>query len=213
MQCSKVQRLFNDLFEGRLSDPLAQGLRRHLDECTDCRVAHQRAVRLQRLLALKRYEQPAPEYFDCFLREFRQRLQADARTQAGRWEQFVASFTADPSRAWRYAFVGGVAVCLAVGVLMSAGVVPSIRSVTGAGTQAANRVSKSPFAAALSPASPTIPTRDIIPVLPRPAELSSEGSVVIIPADAHNEASVPRYVLDRITVTPANYEVASSINF
>ena len=118
MECSKTQRLFDDLSEDRLPETLSREVRRHLDECTDCRVAQQRAARLQQLLALKRHERPSPEYFDDFLREFHQRLQTETRTQAGWWEQLVASFTIERSRVWPYAFAGGMGVLLVVSVLM-----------------------------------------------------------------------------------------------
>jgi predicted anti-sigma-YlaC factor YlaD len=208
MQCSKVQRLFDDLSENRLPEALSQELCRHLDECTDCRVAQQRAARLQQLLTLKRYERPSPEYFDHFLGEFHQRLQEKTRTQAGWWEQLVASFTIERSRAWRYAFAGGVGVSLVVSVLMSRGFIPMARLVASGAPQAANDISMPTFAAA----SPSTQAKAVASTLSRSVEPSSAGSVVIIPAAAHNadaEVSAPRYVLDRITVTPASYEVAS----
>ena len=77
MKCEQVQRLFDDLASGRLPEPLAQDARRHLADCTDCRVQQQRLAKLQRLLTLKRYEQPAPAYFDNFTAEFHARLEAD----------------------------------------------------------------------------------------------------------------------------------------
>jgi hypothetical protein len=66
------------------------------------------------------------------------------------------------------------------------------------------------LAEASMPASHSTPAMAVASVLPRSAEPSSAGSVVIIPAAAqsdNDEASAPRYVLDRIT--PASYEVAS----
>lgn len=212
MECSKVQRLFDDLSENRLPETLSWEVRRHLDECTDCRVAQQRAARLQQLLALKRHERPSPEYFDDFLGEFHQRLQAETQTQAGWWEQLVASFTIERSRAWPYAFAGGVGVFLIVSVLMLRGVIPMARPVASDAPQAADDISIPTFAAA----SPSTPAKAVASTLSRSVGPSLAGSVVIIPAAAHSanaEVSAPRYVLDRITVTPANYEVASSIHF
>ena len=58
MDCQKAQPLFDDLAQNRLDSETALHVRQHLADCTDCRVLAQRAARLQRLLALKRYEQP-----------------------------------------------------------------------------------------------------------------------------------------------------------
>jgi predicted anti-sigma-YlaC factor YlaD len=212
MHCSKTQRLFDDLSEDRLPETLSRELRRHLDECTDCRVAQQRAARLQRLLALKRYERPSPEYFSGFLGEFHQRLQAEARSQAWWWERLVAGFTIEPLRTWRYAFVGAAGAFLVVTVLLSRGIIPMGWPVASDGLQVTNDVSMPIFAEASLPPSRSTPTKAIASVLTRSVEPSSAGSVVIIPAAAHSadaEVSAPRYVLDHITVTPASYEVAS----
>ena len=74
MDCKKTQQLFDDLWHQRLTPETDAQVRQHLADCTDCRVLEQRSARLQRLLALKRYERPAPAYFDNFLSEFHRRL-------------------------------------------------------------------------------------------------------------------------------------------
>lgn len=189
MQCDKVQRLFDDLSEGRIPEALSRELHRHLEECTDCRVAQQRAARLQQLLSLKRHEQPSPEYFDSFLAGFHARLQAQAEVQDGWWERFSANFTLEGWRTWHYAVVAGVGVFLVVGVLVSKEMVSVGRSVV------ASQISN--------------PTREVFLTLPDSVHPISAGSPAIAPVEMREEVSAPRYyVLDRYTVTPATYDVA-----
>jgi len=209
MECSKTQCLLDGFSEGRLPEALSREVRRHLDECTDCRVAQQRAARLQQLLALKRHERPSLEYFDKFLSEFHQRFLVETRVRATWWERFVASFTIERTQAWSYAIASGVGAVLVASALMLRGMIPVGRLASRAAPQVVNGASAPTLATVSSPAPPFTPSRAIDSDLPRSVEPSSAGSVVIIPAVAHNEGSVPRYVLDRITVTPASYEVAS----
>ena len=188
MRCSKAQRLFDDLSEGRLPETQALELRRHLEECTDCRVAYQRAARLQQLLSLKRHEQPSPEYFDGFLTRFHDRLQAETRTRATWWERFNGPFGVEGWRTWSYAFAGGVGVFLVVSVLVSREVVPVGKFV------AVDRL----------PATNQLPSH-----IEQVASLSSLHQPInvggLAPVDA--QASAPSYVLDRYTVTSAAYDV------
>ena len=58
MNCQRTQELFDELARDRLEPATARAVRDHLADCTDCRVAHQQTVRLQRLLALKRKYDP-----------------------------------------------------------------------------------------------------------------------------------------------------------
>jgi len=202
--------LFDDLGESRLQEPVAREVHRHLDECTDCRVAHQRAARLQRLLALKRHEQPGPAYFDSFLDEFHRRLDAETAPRASWWDRVRDSLTLEPTHLWRYALAGATAVVLVAGSFMVHRLAPAI----------------APVAAVAPP--PVLVASESRPVLhstPRlvnasysgagrgidaeSAALVAPGGVVIMPAAAHRDQSPPRYVLDRITVTPASYETAS----
>lgn len=212
MDCKKVQRMFDDLAEGRLPEAVSRRFRRHLEECTDCRVQQQRTARLQQLLAIKRHERPAPEYFNDFLGEFHQRLQAEAATRPPWWQRLAASMTAEPARTWRYAFAGALTVFVAFGAITSRVILSAGRSAGGDAPQVAAGVSEPLFAAAPLPASHSMPAMAVASALPRSAEPSSAGSPVIIPAVAHDdtdEAGAPRYVLERITDTPARYEVAS----
>ena len=157
-------------------------MHQHLADCTDCRVLEQRAGRLQRLLALKRYERPTPEYFDNFLSEFHGRIQAEARKISwwervlGRVDDFLA---AESMRVWRYSFTSALGVAAVVGLTHStpqtiAASLPNLSS-----TASADYLS------------------------------ASAGSVVLVPAQAHTDSSTPGYVLDHIPVTPASYDVPS----
>ena len=213
MDCKKVQRMFDDLAEGRLSEAVSRQLCRHLEECTDCRVLQQRTARLQQLLALKRYERPAPGYFEDFLGEFHQRLQVEAAVPPPWWQRLAATVSAEPARTWRFAFAGALTLFVAIGAISSRVIVSTNRPESGGATQAAAEVTEQPlFAAAPLPASRSMPTKAVASNLPRIAVPSSAGSPVIIPAaapDDSDEAGVPRYVLEKITDTPARYEVAS----
>jgi len=179
MDCKKAQQLYDDLADGRVAEPLATGLRRHLDDCTDCRVLRQRAARLQQLLALKRHEQPPPAYFNNFLTEFYRRLDADAMRPT--WRQRLAeAIRIEISPVWRYGLVGACGAMLALGLAW----------------QAYNR-----------PATRIAPATPIAAVTPAPA--STVPPLAVVPFALHPEASRPQYVLERIAITPASYETAS----
>lgn len=210
MNCSKAQQLFDELSRDRLPEQLSRQLHQHLDDCTDCRVMEQRAARLQRLLALKRHEHPAPEYFDNFLSEFHNRLRTETRERVGVWERIIAqmenALTVKPGHAWRYGFAGAMATVLAVGTVWM-GVHQSGQPDAVTGPIAA---SSSPltFADDGLPAPQSTP-KSIAATLPAPAEAVAASSVLIMPATSRAELSAPRYMLDHIAITPASYEVAS----
>ena len=210
MDCNKARRLFDDMMEGRLTEPVADELQRHLADCTDCRVLHQRAVRLQRLLALKRYEQPAPEYSQQFLTAFHTRLEAETRAHSGWWQRFLDSITAEPARMWQYGFAGAAGIALAVSMAVWNG---------GGSTQLGTEIVRDDQSTSLSspshvltvvsdPASPSLPRRVAVTLTP-PAEPSPSRRLVLVPTAAQDDLSAPSYVLDRILTTPASYEVAS----
>src|SRR5262245_22718108 len=115
MNCQKAQRLMDDLARNRLGEPEAVAVRQHLADCTDCRVYHQRAARLQRLLALKRYEQPPPGYFDQVLAGFHQRL-AEVEQRGSWWDRALASWGLDSFFSPRYSWASACAVLLVAGV-------------------------------------------------------------------------------------------------
>jgi hypothetical protein len=211
MDCKKAQRLFDDLPRNRLSEQLSLEVRQHLDDCTDCRVMEQRVARLQRLLALKRHERPAPEYFDNFLNEFHNRLLEEARGRTRLWERVIAgvedALTVQPGHTWRYGFAGAMASVLAIGAMWMGVRQPDQSSPAAIGPIT---VGSSPltFTAAALPAPQSTP-KSIAATLPSPTESASVGNVLVVPAAEPAEPSTPRYVLDRIRITPASYEVAS----
>src|SRR5260221_12601534 len=120
MNCQKAQQLFDDLTHERLASATAAQVRQHLADCTDCRVMEQRAGRLQRLLALKRYERPAPEYFDNFLSEFHSRVLAEAQ-RTGWWGQVLERIddflTIGSLRTWRYSLAGSMGLAVVMSVM------------------------------------------------------------------------------------------------
>ncbi|MGD0016192.1 MAG: zf-HC2 domain-containing protein [Verrucomicrobiia bacterium] len=188
MDCRKTQRLFDEFAEGRLALPLAEQLQRHLIDCTDCRVAQQRAARLRRLLTLKRYEQPAPAYFHGFLDEFHRRLQAETTSPASLWMRLKAQwegFRATTSDwALNYGLAGAAGVLLVAGVVSWMAVHQTIPMVAERGTPIASQN----VVASISPTGSAL-------------RIASEGG-----ATARMEGSAPRYILDHIAITPVSYE-------
>lgn len=211
MNCKKAQQLFDVLSSGRLSETLSHELRRHLDDCTDCRVLEQRAARLQRLLALKRHERPAPEYFQNFLGQFHERLQADTGRRAGLWGRLVGRISsgspAEPLPVWRYGFAGAAAITLAIGLTWMSVRPPSQTSGTA---RAPIIVVPSPETlAAVSVPAPQSAPHYITSPSPRSSDIFAKDDLLLVPATEQPVPSTPRYVLDRITITPASYEVAN----
>jgi hypothetical protein len=208
MDCRKAQLLVEDLAEGRLTDAFARELQRHLADCTDCRVAQQRAARLQQLLSVKRHESPGPEYFDGFLHEFHRRVAIATAPRPKFWEQALAGLRIQNVPTLRYGFAHAFGVMIACGMvlrgLMTTDLAGDLAHADGADLgalhlQAANAV----------PAPHSQPRRIAVtlpwstePVLPASGALS-------IPVAPQDEPSAPRYVLDRISLSPLSYEVAS----
>jgi hypothetical protein len=218
MDCKKTQQLLDDLWHQRLAPETAAQVRQHLVDCTDCRVLEQRAARLQRLLALKRYERPAPAYFNNFLSEFHRRLLAEAE-QAGWWERVsgrVDDLLAVKSmRVWRYRFASAMGVAVVMGVIWMG--VRQTNDPAGATGQAASANPSWVVAetdAMLPPPHSTpstiaAPIPSVWHVASADYQPATAGSVVLVPASTRAESIAPRYVLDRISVTPASYEVPS----
>jgi predicted anti-sigma-YlaC factor YlaD len=216
MNCQKAQPLFDDLAQNRLDPETALLVRQHLADCTDCRVLEQRAARLQRLLALKRYEQPAPEYLDNFLSEFHSRLMAEAQRPAW-WERALGRIdrllVVGTMRVWRYGVASAMGVAVVVGVMWM-----SVRQTSApdiAADQAAPANSPLVLADSQVPPAPSRSAPDSL-VAPVPASLqavpgddqpTSAGGVDLVQAPTRADDTAPRYVLDRIAVTPASYEV------
>jgi hypothetical protein len=218
MDCQKAQLLFDDLSENRLDSEVAVQVRQHLADCTDCRVLEQRAARLQRLLALKRYEQPAPGYLDNFLSEFHGRLMAETQRTAW-WERALGGIDSilvvGTMRVWRYGVASAMGVAVVVGVMWM-----SVRQTNAPDSAADQTAVVNPslvLADSQAEPAPSHSAPDSI-VAPVPASLqavagddqpTSAGSVDLVQTTARADDTAPRYVLDRIAVTPASYEVPS----
>lgn len=191
MNCEQAQRSIDDLDAGRLSDRHAEAVRRHLADCTDCRVLSQRAARLQRLLALKRYEQPPAGYHDNFLNEFHRRLaEATQRPSlagrcAGWWGEVAVA---------RWALAGAAAT------LVVAGLIVSVR-----------QRSQPPVAlVALRPPVVTNGSAARPALVPPPLTVAIEPRRLLAPVSlppfaVADDERAPRYVLDRLTITPVSF--------
>jgi len=223
MNCRKAQSQFDDLSVGRLPEPLAAALRQHLDDCTDCRVAHQRASRLQRLLALKQHERPATEYFDGFLAEFHRRLDVEMQPRPSVWERLAGAWRVEPVRGWRFGFAGALGMTVAAVVLWFS-VRPANQTVATARPDLLPVGPTPTLFSASVPAVQAVPLTIAAPLpsLPReswgrlqpemagnPAGSATSVMSISAVADRSNESLAPRYVLDRVTVSPASYEVAN----
>lgn len=217
MDCKKTQQLFDDLTHERLAPVLAAQVRQHLADCTDCRVVEQRTNRLQRLLALKRYERPAAEYFDNFLSEFHGRLLTEARRVSwwekalGRVDDFLA---AESMRVWRYSFTSALGLAAVVGLAWM-GLLQSTDPAFVAIDPAVAAGSSLADADAMLPPPHSTPSTIVaslpsqLPVASADYQPASIGNVVLVSTSAHADSSAPRYVLDHFSVTPASYDVPS----
>jgi hypothetical protein len=218
MDCKKVQQLFDDLAHDRLAPDVEMQVRRHLTDCTDCRVIEQRSARLQRLLALKRYEQPSPEYFDNFLSEFHSRISAEARRTSW-WEHTLERIDSLLSigslRMGRYGFAGAMGLAVVMSVMWMdardtgdlAGTIASTASSTPSYVFA-DAMLPPPYSTPVSIAAPLSGLSHVAPADYQPA-MAGSVNMDSTPAPADAESSAPRYVLDRLSVTPASYDVAS----
>ena len=188
MDCRQTKELFHDFADGRLAEPVARDLQRHLAECSDCRVFQQRDQRLQQLLAVKRYETPGADYFNNFLGEFHQRLAVATAPRESYWVQFCRRLHLQPIPLLhlRYTHALGAAVAL---VLIWRGLV-AVELPTGGERQDFSSSHSTPQMIAATLPAPT----SQLPALPVLAQVA---------------LNTPRYVLDHIAAAPASYEVAS----
>jgi len=208
MDCRKAQRLVQDLADGRLTDGLARELQRHVTDCTDCRVTQQRAARLQQLLTVKRHERPGLEYFDGFLHEFHSRLAVATAPQPRFWERALATLRIQNVPTLRYGFAHAFGVVIACGMVLR-GLMTTDLASDVAQADSHNFGTLHLQAANALPAPHSQPRR-IAATLPRSVEpaLTASGALSI-PVTSYDEPSTPRYVLDRINLSPLSYEVAS----
>ena len=146
---------------------------------------------ITRLLRLKRFEQPPPEYFDRFLREFQDRQRAQLlRTPAWRiaWERFTAFVGAPMGGHYGYGMAS-------LAVLVAAAFVSA-------------EILKAP------PTGEAIAQHQVVVPDAQPASLTLNSNLVPLPdvtelarQTAHSAASMqPRYVMDK----PVSYEPPTS---
>ncbi len=200
-QCADVQFWLDDLARDRLTEPVASELRHHLADCTDCRVAHQRGIRLQRLLALKRHEQPPPGYFDNFLGEFHQRLAA-ADNQPTVWERFANLGNLSVTGSWRLGLTGACAIALVAGLSWM-----GLRN----SQEAVHAARDFPSPSFVVFAKPPPPALELSLEAAATATETLPGGLTLTTASALRPApAAPRYVLDEVPMTPVSYEVRAN---
>jgi anti-sigma factor RsiW len=205
MDCRKAQRLAQHLAEGRLGDLPARELQRHLTECTDCRVAQQRLARLQQLLALKRHEHPGAHYFQGFLPEFHRRLAEATAPQPTWWGRALETLHVQNTLTLRHGYAQAFGVLLAVGMILR-----GLLSLDLSGPTSSTELDLRSARLLSADTVPQSQPRKITFLLPRsPEPAPPAGGALIVPAVAHSEPNPPRYVLDRISLSPPSYEVAS----
>ena len=200
MNCKQAQRLI-------LRDTANSDVQQHVRECSDCRVAQQRALRLQQLLTVKRHETPGTHYFDNFLHDFHHRLAAETAPRPTIFQRLCALVCIEPAPRLRYGFAHALGVAFAV-ALMWRGLVTSDLPVNTA--QFSDRDLVTPTLTTASLPAPMSTPRKIAAALPAPSPVAV--SPLALPAPALRDFTGPRYVLDRITVSPAGYEMAN-VNF
>lgn len=202
MKCTQVQRLYDDLTAGRLPEPQSRAVRQHLTDCTDCRVQHQRTAKLQRVLALKRYERPSPAYFDSFLPRLHARLAKEA-ARGSLWQRFLAATDLEPLVSWRYGLATVAGLLGALGLLWVGLLEPASQPTTVA-------IAGEPLLATVTPDQPTEEQVTLRFGLPLPADAALDPTMgsgrPVLASHFIQPSPTPRYVLDHIT--PAAYEVS-----
>jgi hypothetical protein len=163
-------------------------------------VAQERALRLQQLLAVKRHETPGSHYFDNFLDNFHRRLAAATAPQPTLWERICARFHLEPAPRLRYGFVHALGVVFALALIWQ-GLIASDLPVATSSDSTAPAFTNLPDPAPSSTPS-VIASKLPASVLP-PMHTLPAAPVVT------RDFNSPRYILDRISLTPASYEVAS----
>ena len=140
---------------------------------------------LQKLLRLKRYEQPPPDYFEDFLHEFHRRQRAELLREP-LWkiarDRITAFFT--ELTAPRLGYAGGVAAVLAIASIISVRILQSPGEVV---------IAQAPVQSSLS--------LDARAGLPHLDEFRRESAQSVVASFR------PRYVMD---THPVSYEPSSS---
>jgi len=185
MNCRDTKELLHDFADGRLAEPVARQVQRHVAECSDCRVFQQREHRLQQLLAVKRHEKPDAAYLDNFLGEFHRRLAVEMTPQPGFWQQLGERFHLQPFPSFRLGYLHALGAALAL-VLIWRGLV-----------------------AIELPASSERQDFSIPHSTPHMLTATLPADRAMLPLLAQVALNTPRYVLDHIAAAPVRYEVAS----
>lgn len=135
--------------------------------------------KLRRLLSLKRHERPPQGYFESFLDEFHRRQRTEPIRRLGWWEQLVEFFRNEPLLTARYALATAAVVLLCVNVYV-------VNHRTALPTDGKT------VASANEPFAPMPPPGNFAMNESRPMLVASNAG--------------PHYVLDRVNISPANYE-------
>jgi len=165
---------------------------------------------IQKLLRLKRHEQPPPEYFEEFLREFHCRQREELlrqplwRIALERMQAFVGELTAP-----RLAYAGATAA-----VLLSAGVAsynilnPAGDALRVASLSSTVQGTRGPEVTQVVPQVASLSSRGALAWNPQPFQML-QADVSILKASQQSSGSVgtPRYVID---TRPVSYEAPSS---
>jgi len=155
---------------------------------------------IQNLLRLKRYEQPPPEYFDRFLREFQQRQRSELIRQP-LWKiafHRVQAFFSEPLIS-QFTYAGAT-----VAVLLVAGVA-SVKIINDG-----NVDTTSPVALASAPVPQSVVPRQNSMGLVEPRIRLADWSTIPnqpVASGARTAATNPHYVID---ARPVSYEPPSS---
>ena len=114
MNCRQIQQWLVE----REQQELPAEVQRHLDQCADCRKAHDQAQRLLQLLQTKRDEQPPAGLADQCAANVLRRLRAgEAPSLLGRWREFISW----PESQRKLAWAAAAALLVAVGLLWATG--------------------------------------------------------------------------------------------
>ena len=187
MDCRQTKELLHDFADGRLAEPLARQVQRHVAECSDCRDFQQREHRLQQLLAVKRHEKPATDYLENFLGEFHRRLAAELAPRPSFWRQLSNRLPVPAFPSFRLGYLHALGAAVAL-VLIWRGLV----AIDLPGSSERQDFS-------IPHSTPNMLT----------ATLPVNADHAVLPLLAQVAFSTPRYVLDHIAAAPVRYEVAS----
>ena len=188
MDCRQTRELLHDFADGRLAEPVARQVQRHVAECSDCRVVQQRGHRLQQLLAVKRHEKPGAAYLDNFLGEFHRRLADEMAPQPSFWRQLGERFHLQPLTSFRLGYPHALGAAVAL-LLVWRGLV-AIELPASSERQDFTIPHSTP-----NMLTATLPVKT--------------ADRAVLPLLAQVAFNTPRYVLDHIAAAPVSYEVAS----